>query len=82
MTLLEEISALSREFGTEEYVVGGGGNTSAKDAETLWIKPSGTTLPGMNPSAFVPMDRMAMQRLYAGAAPTEPAAPTAMPGSS
>ena len=41
---LEIITALSHEFGTPDFVIGGGGNTSFKNAETLWVKPSGTTL--------------------------------------
>jgi ribulose-5-phosphate 4-epimerase/fuculose-1-phosphate aldolase len=45
--LLETITTLSHEFGRERYVRGGGGNTSAKTADALFIKPSGTSLAEM-----------------------------------
>jgi rhamnose utilization protein RhaD (predicted bifunctional aldolase and dehydrogenase) len=54
---LETITALSREFGTPDYVLGGGGNTSVKSGNTLWIKPSGTQLNEMTPERFVAIDR-------------------------
>ena len=59
---LDEIVALSKEFGTSD---------SVKDAQTLWVKPSGTTLAGMTPASFVAMNRAAMQRLYALAVPAD-----------
>ena len=65
MQLLEEIVALSREFGTGDYVCGGGGNTSVKTADTLWVKPSGTTLGGLTAEKFVSLSRAALQKLYA-----------------
>jgi rhamnose utilization protein RhaD (predicted bifunctional aldolase and dehydrogenase) len=71
MDLLNEIVKLSHEFGTPDYVKGGGGNTSCKSAESLWVKPSGTTLGGMTPSTFVAMNRSAMQRLYALSVPAD-----------
>lgn len=71
MELLNEIVGLSHEFGTPDYVKGGGGNTSCKTAESLWVKPSGTTLAGMTPATFVAMDRAAMQRLYSIEVPAD-----------
>ena len=65
MSGLDTITALSREFGTPDYVLGGGGNTSVKTAETLWIKPSGTQLNGMTPERFVAIDRKRLAALYA-----------------
>jgi rhamnose utilization protein RhaD (predicted bifunctional aldolase and dehydrogenase) len=35
MDLLKQIVDISHEFGAPEYVTGGGGNTSAKNAETV-----------------------------------------------
>ncbi len=64
MELLKTISDLSKEFGTDEYVKGGGGNTSAKNRETLWVKPSGTTLAGLAPDSFVAIDRNKLSKLY------------------
>ena len=74
MKSLDEIVALSHEFGTRDYVKGGGGNTSCKSSTVLWVKPSGTTLAGMTPPAFVAMDRTAMQRLYSLEIPSDPQA--------
>ena len=78
MELLRTITALSREFGTGDYVKGGGGNTSAKDAETLWIKPSGTTLGEMSETTFLPMVRSRIAELYAIAPPSDPTAREAL----
>jgi len=75
---LDEIVALSHEFGTDDYVKGGGGNTSCKSDGRLWVKPSGTTLAGMTPASFVAMDRAAMQRLYALEIPSDATAREAL----
>jgi len=64
MHLLDDITALSHAFGTSDYVQGGGGNSSAKSADTLWVKPSGTTLAGMTPESFVALDRAKLGRLF------------------
>lgn len=71
MTPLETITQLSHEFGGEEYVRGGGGNTSVKDDSTLWVKPSGTTLLGMQPETFVALDRAKIDELYAAESPED-----------
>ena len=63
MSDLTTITELSHEFGTEQFVLGGGGNTSCKDKRTLWIKPSGTTLAGMSADNFVAMDRGELGRV-------------------
>lgn len=70
-SLLAEISALSMEFGTAAHVLGGGGNTSAKDEATLWVKPSGTALKDMTPSGFVPLRRQAIDAIFEEALPAE-----------
>lgn len=69
--LLTNITDLSHEFGTTDYVRGGGGNTSAKNDSTLWVKPSGTTLQGLTPETFVAMDRGRLAELYALETPSE-----------
>ena len=76
--LLDTIIDLSHEFGTPDYVKGGGGNTSAKDADTLWVKPSGTTLAGLTAQTMVAMDRAKLGRLYAVPTPSAPAAREAL----
>jgi len=73
-SLRATIIELSHEFGTPEYVRGGGGNTSVKTAGTLWVKPSGTTLAGLTADRLVPLDRTQLQRLYEMEPPPEPTA--------
>lgn len=72
--LLETITALSHRFGTPDYVCGGGGNTSAKNETTLWVKPSGTTLAGLKADSFVPLCRSRLSALYTASPPKEPSA--------
>ena len=54
---LQIITELSKLFGSEEYVLQGGGNTSFKDDKYLYIKPSGISLADMKPELFVKLDR-------------------------
>jgi len=56
----KKLVALSHRFGTPEFVVGGGGNSSVKDVETLWVKPSGTSLATLTPASLLPLDRAAV----------------------
>jgi len=74
MQELEAIVLLSHEFGSGAYVKGGGGNTSAKNETTLWVKPSGTTLEALTVDTFVAMNRAKLNRLYEVETPAEPAA--------
>lgn len=73
MSALDELAALSREFGGPDYVLGGGGNTSVKTADTLWIKPSGMQLSEMAPERFVAIDRKRLSALYAYTPAPDPA---------
>jgi rhamnose utilization protein RhaD (predicted bifunctional aldolase and dehydrogenase) len=74
MTDLQTIVELSHAFGNDDYVKGGGGNTSVKNETTLWVKPSGTTLSGLTEETFVAMNREKINELYAAETPAEPAA--------
>lgn len=67
--LLDTICQLSHEFGQDDYVKGGGGNTSCKTDGVLFIKPSGTTLAGIARENFVALDRARMNELYAAEFP-------------
>ncbi len=73
MTDLETIVELSHEFGTDDYVKGGGGNTSVKNESTLWVKPSGTTLGGLTSETFVAMNRAKINELYKVETPSDAA---------
>jgi len=76
--LLNQITELSHEFGTSDYVLGGGGNTSAKNDSTLWVKPSGTTLSNLTPDSFVAIDRSKLAELYQVTPPANPSAREAL----
>ncbi len=76
--MLETIAQLSRACGGENYVLGGGGNSSCKDGSTLWIKPSGASLAEMTPRSFIAMERQRLQRLYEIAPPADPVAREAL----
>lgn len=78
MQLLETITQLSHEFGTPDFVKGGGGNTSCKNADTLWVKPSGTTLAGLAPEKFVALNRQKLARLYTVEIPSNSSAREAL----
>lgn len=62
---LDELVELSNHYGREpEFVLGGGGNTSYKTADTLFVKGSGTTLANITRDGFVKMDRKALAKLW------------------
>ena len=71
---LKTIVELSHEFGTPDYVKGGGGNTSVKNETTLWVKPSGTTLGGLTEETFVALNRDKVNELFEVETPAESAA--------
>lgn len=55
---LAALAAMSNRYGADaNFVLAGGGNTSYKDAETLYVKGSGTALATIKPEEFVRMDR-------------------------
>ncbi len=55
---LAALAAMSNRYGADaDYVLAGGGNTSYKDDETLYVKGSGTALATIRPEEFVRMDR-------------------------
>lgn len=62
---LQELVSVSRRYGADsEYVVAGGGNTSFKDAGTLYVKGSGTALATIEAAGFVRMDRSALSAVW------------------
>ncbi|MDR1863834.1 MAG: class II aldolase/adducin family protein [Treponema sp.] len=62
---LEELAEISRFYGSDpEYVIAGGGNTSFKDENYLYIKASGTSLAGLRSGDFVKMDREKLRRIW------------------
>lgn len=55
---IEELIEVSRFFGkNKDYVIAGGGNTSYKNDEFLWIKASGTALASITENGLVKLSR-------------------------
>ncbi len=55
---LKELVQMSNRYGANpEYVLAGGGNTSVKEGETLYVKCSGTQLGNITEQGFVAMNR-------------------------
>lgn len=62
---LNIIAEISHKYGSDErYVLAGGGNTSYKNTENLYIKGSGTSLATITPDGFVKMDRKALDTIW------------------
>lgn len=56
--ILKELIEISHLYGKDsDFVIAGGGNTSCKNAQHLWIKASGTTLADITKDGFVQMNR-------------------------
>jgi rhamnose utilization protein RhaD (predicted bifunctional aldolase and dehydrogenase) len=72
MADLRRLVALSRRYGGDpEWVLAGGGNTSFKDASTLYVKASGSSLASISESGFCAMDRGALGAMWRAAYPQE-----------
>lgn len=55
---ISELLSISDFYGrNNEYVIAGGGNTSFKNADTIWIKASGTALEGITEEGLVALSR-------------------------
>lgn len=73
MNALDEIVALSRRYGEgHDWVIAGGGNTSVKDDNTMWVKSSGTTLSSITAEEFVAMDRKKLAAIWDIEYPVDP----------
>ncbi|MDR3268837.1 MAG: SDR family NAD(P)-dependent oxidoreductase [Tannerella sp.] len=58
MKEIEQLIAISRMYGCDSrYVIAGGGNTSYKNDETLWVKASGSALATITENGFAVLDR-------------------------
>jgi len=58
MSDIQQLIEISRHYGNDPaYVIAGGGNTSYKDDERIWIKASGIPLKGIGKSGFVCLSR-------------------------
>jgi len=70
---LEELIEISRFYGQDkEFVIGGGGNTSWKDADNLYVKASGTRLGSLTEGGLVRLDRKKVTAVLSGSLPDHP----------
>lgn len=61
---INDLIQLSRFYGSDkDYVIAGGGNTSYKDDETLWVKASGETLAQLTEEGLVALDRSKLKEI-------------------
>ncbi len=62
---LENLLALSNHYGTRaDFVIAGGGNTSYKNTDTLWVKGSGQALGTIKEDGFARMSRTGLAALW------------------
>lgn len=70
---LEVICKLSQFYGSDPAIVlAGGGNTSCKLGDRLYVKASGTSLATMKAEGFVKMDRTKLDKLVAAELDADP----------
>ncbi len=59
------LTEMSNRYGSDSaFVLAGGGNTSYKDSEYLYIKGSGTALADITPEGFVKMERKCLNAMW------------------
>ena len=64
MIQLSELVKVSNFYGkNKDFVIAGGGNTSFKNEEFLWIKASGTSMDGITEDGFVKLKRDCLNKI-------------------
>lgn len=59
---MDDLVRISRLYGKDpEYVIAGGGNTSYKDDEKIWVKSSGSSMATISIEDFVCLDRKKLE---------------------
>ena len=72
---LDMLAAMSNKYGANpEYVLAGGGNTSFKSEDYLWIKGSGTSLATIKGEDFVVLERKLLAQMWNAQYPEDEAA--------
>lgn len=62
---IKDLVEVSRFYGVnKEFVIAGGGNTSFKNNDYLWVKASGVYLSNINPDGFVCLSRDKLKIIY------------------
>ena len=73
--ILDELVNFSNRYGKrEDLVLAGGGNTSAKQGNVLYVKGSGTSLAAITAEGFVKMDRSLLAEIFTKDYPHEDSA--------
>ena len=64
MKEIEQLVEVSRRYGADSrFVIAGGGNTSYKDNERLWVKASGHALATIGEDGFAVLDRSLLNKM-------------------
>ena len=67
-----DVVELSQHYGGDSaFVLAGGGNTSSKSADVLWVKASGHALATIGPDGFVALDRRKLDAMLHGDWPAD-----------
>ena len=62
---LSALAAMSNKYGKDpQFVLAGGGNTSFKSADRLWVKGSGTSLATIKGEDFVVLERQLLGQMW------------------
>ena len=63
-TEISELISISKYYGNnKEFAIAGGGNTSYKEIDKIWIKASGQSLAGINEESLVVLDREQLREI-------------------
>ncbi|MCK5067188.1 MAG: class II aldolase [Bacteroidales bacterium] len=74
MSKLDQLIEISRFYGDNpDFVIAGGGNTSYKDTETIWVKASGIPLARISEDGFVSLSREKLSQIENGTFSEDPA---------
>ena len=75
MKELQQLIDISRHYGRDSrYVIAGGGNTSYKNAEKIWVKASGFPLATITEAGFAVLDRAKLNVISEREYPSDAAA--------
>jgi rhamnose utilization protein RhaD (predicted bifunctional aldolase and dehydrogenase) len=72
-TEINELIEISKFYGAnKEFVIAGGGNTSYKNDETIWIKASGSSLAELSEDSLISLDRQKLHIISTSVYSDEP----------
>ncbi|ORC35106.1 hypothetical protein B4O97_10245 [Marispirochaeta aestuarii] len=76
---IKDLTEITNRYGGDkDFVLAGGGNTSFKDGEVMFVKPSGTSMADIGPGDFVKMDLPGLKEIMKRQYPEQSAAREAM----